>query len=176
MEELRRKIRIFWIEHGIPILFLFVVLVIIFAVIQLLNYNAMQKLEKKNRLEQENTTAELSTYKKNEDYTKLINNFLEYCKNGNIQQAYEMLSENCKKDLYPTLDNFTSKYYNKLFKKEKDVKVEYNEKNDIYVIKLYEDILESGKLEDRSYISDEYKIEHEILEEKIYINYNNSIK
>lgn len=176
MEELRRKIKILWTEHGIPILFWAIILVIVFAIIQLLNYNAMQNLEKGDRVEQKNTTAEPAIYRENEAYTKLINNFLEYCKNGNIQQAYEMLSENCKKDLYPTIDNFTSEYYNKLFKQQNDIKVEYNVEKDIYVIKFYEDILESGKLANRDYISDEYKIEREILEEKIYINYNNSIK
>ena len=176
MEELRRKIKIFWIEHGTPILFWTIAIIIVFAIIQLLNYNAEQQLKIENRVNEQNISETQNIYKENSNYTKLINDFLQYCNSKQIEKAYEMLSENCKTELYPTIDDFSNSYYNIIFSQSRDIEVKYDSINDIYQIVFYEDILESGKLENRDSITDYYKIEHEILEEKIYINYTTRIK
>lgn len=176
MEELRRKIKIFWIEHGTPILFWTIAIIIVFAIIQLLNYNAEQQLKIENRVNEQNISETQNIYKENSNYTKLINDFLQYCDSEKIEQAYEMISENCKNNLYPTIEDFYNLYYKKILNQKRDVEIQYDSTNDTYKINFYEDMLETGKIENREYISDQYKIEHEILEEKIYINYNNSIK
>ena len=176
MEELRRKIKIFWIEHGTPILFWTIVVVVVLIIVRLLNNYAIQQNTQNNntQVQNENTTQQI-TYQENKVYTSLINQFIEYCKNEQIEQAYEMLSENCKTELYPTIDDFSTSYYKRIFSQSRDIEVKYDSTNDTYQIVFYEDILESGKLENRGSIIDYYKIEQEILEDKIYINLNKSI-
>lgn len=173
MEQLRRKIKIFWTEHGTPILFWVLVVVGVIIIVQLLNNYAIKKVEKQNASKRQiqNTTTQNSSYQGNRDYTALVNQFLDYCKNGQVEQAYEMLSENCKKDLYPTQQEFENKYYKKLFTEQKDTEIIYTEE-DKYEIRFYESILEAGSVENRKYITITCKVEEEILETKIYINYN----
>ena len=47
--------------------------------------------------------------------SKLISNFIEFCNNGDIQSAYNMLSEKCKNKLFPTMESFKNGYSDKLF-------------------------------------------------------------
>ena len=42
----------------------------------------------------------------------IIQNFIEYCNNKNIEKAYELLSDDCKSEMYPTANDFYSKYIN----------------------------------------------------------------
>lgn len=177
MEKIRRALKIFWTEHGIPILFWTIVFVIVFVIIQLLNNYSIKQNEKNNNTQVQSINIEQQNiYQENEEYTTLINQFIECLENEQIEQAYVMLSENCKKDLYPTVEDFSTLYYNRIFNQNRDIELEYDATNDIYQVIFYEDILESGKIENRDSIEDQYKIEKEILENKIYINYNKSIK
>lgn len=177
MEKIRRALKIFWIEHGTPILFWIIVLIVVIFIVQGLNSLAIkqQQYEKKENSTNSTKINDIST-KEKEQNIELINSFLNYCKNKQIKQAYDLLSENCKNDLYPTLNDFSEKYYNKLFNKNSDIEVEYENNSGFYKIIFYEDMLESGKVDGRDNIIDYYKIEEEILENKVYINIKNSIK
>lgn len=171
MEKIRRALKIFWTEHGIPILFWTIVFVIVFVIIQLLNNYAIKQNEKNNNTQvQSSNNEQQNIYQENEKYTILINQFLEYCQKGEKEEAYAMLSKNCKKNLYPTLETFSTSYYNKIFNQKRDIKVEYDTTNDIYKINFYEDILEAGKTENRNCVVAECKIQQETIESKIYIN------
>lgn len=55
----------------------------------------------------------------NSEVSKIIDEFIEYCNNGQVENAYEMLSEECKIILYPSVEEFTEKYYNRIFKENK---------------------------------------------------------
>ena len=48
-----------------------------------------------------------------------LNNFIDYCNNANVNEAYNLLSEDCKKEMYPTTEKFEINYYNKIWKKQK---------------------------------------------------------
>ena len=58
-----------------------------------------------------------------------------------------------------------------MFSINKDIDIEYISE-DTYEIKFYESILESGRIEDRKYISNTYKIVIDEEIEKLYINFN----
>lgn len=170
MESLRRKIKIFWTEHGTPILFWALVVLGVIIIVQLLNNYAIQKNKNRNSTNvQTQNTIQQSNYSENKDYTALVNQFLNYCKNGQVEEAYEMLSENCKKDLYSTKQEFENKYYKKLFAEQKDTEMLHIEESN-YEIRVYDSILETGSVENRKYTTATCKVEEEILGAKIYTN------
>ena len=54
----------------------------------------------------------------------IIDNFIEYCNNGNVKEAYDLLSSDCKESKYPNVDIFTNNYYNKIFETSKTYTVQ----------------------------------------------------
>lgn len=170
MENIRRALKVFWTEHGTPILFWGIVIIVIIVITQALNNYTIQKNNKKVTMQKSNSSIiKQQVFKENNQNTKLVNQFIEYCKNEQIESAYELLSENCKKELYPTRKDFSNLYYNQLFKKKHDVEIKYDSKNNIYKIIFYEDILESGKVEGRSQKISECQIQEGVIENKLYI-------
>ena len=105
----------------------------------------------------------------------MIEEFIKLCQNKEIERAYELLSTKCKTDLYPNIEKFKEQYYNKIFNVKREIEIEIVD-NQTYKIKFTEDILESGKIEGRESIIDYYKIDSEILEDKLYINNEKTIK
>lgn len=174
MENIKRKIKIFWVEHSDPILFYTILIVAVIAIVQILNQLAIQNSKKD--INENNAQNEKVVYKKDEKDVELIKKFVNYCKEEKIEQAYGLLSEKCKKELYPTIEDFTNKYYNKIFKQKRNIEIKYENTNDLYSITFVEDILEAGKIENRDNIKDHYKIEQEVIDKKIYINFNQEIK
>ena len=49
----------------------------------------------------------------------VIHSFLDNCNNGNIKEAYNLLTDNCKQELYPTLELFKQKYIDNVFRTKK---------------------------------------------------------
>ena len=102
MESIRRAIKIFWSEHSGPIIFYTIVFTVIILVVQGLNAVAKNKLSREKAKESLNQNAIVQDSIKNanqKEEKKLIDQFIKACIENNIQGAYGMLSENCKKDL-----------------------------------------------------------------------------
>ena len=176
MEKLRRRLKIFWTEHSGPILFYAMLIGAIILIVQGLNALAIQNNKKRQSESGVNTTntSNVVNIQEDENNKELINEFIEYCRDGQIEKAYGLLSENCKNNLYPTITDFTNTYYNKMFTKNYDTEVEYYSEN-IYKITFYQSMLETGQIENRNAVAEDYyKIDAEILEDKVYINYNNT--
>ena len=96
---------------------------------------------------------------------KILDDFISYCNSGDIEKAYELISDDCKEVLYTSLENFRE-YYDNIFKNgKKNVEVE-NWINKTYKIEFYEDALSTGEYSKNSksdYITivkngDEYKL------------------
>lgn len=88
----------------------------------------------------------ISSSKLNED-KELIDLFMYYCNNKDIDKAYELISEECKSEMFPSLEDFDKYYYGKIFNgQEKNHTVE-NWINDIYTVRITDDILSTGKIE-----------------------------
>ena len=73
-----------------------------------------------------------------------INKFLQYCKNGNVQEAYNMISADCKENEYKALEKFNEKYIKDKFGKESIYQIE-KWINDTYKISISEDPLATGQ-------------------------------
>lgn len=67
-----------------------------------------------------NKNYSVITGEENESNTsKIIDEFINYCNNQQIEKAYELLSDECKEILYPTLNEFEKKYHSKIFTEKK---------------------------------------------------------
>ena len=76
--------------------------------------------------------------------------FINYCNDGNINEAYNMLSGECKENLYPTVEDFKEKYCDRYFSEKKEYNLQSwinNDNGTTYEIRLTNDILSTGKYE-----------------------------
>ena len=140
----------------------------VILLIQLLNYFAKQQAEEENNTVYSGSTQtnskspnvihttpsvsdgdiSTSTATRNQE---IINNFINACNSGEIEQAYNYLSSDCKNILFPTVNDFKSRYYDLIFTSPK----EYSIENWITAVSAYtykitfvNNILASGTIED----------------------------
>lgn len=157
-----------------------------FLLLQLLNYfyktNHEKEIKAKNNSQEEaritTNTTQLTTNQsvvtgkgvsesQLQNATKTIDDFISYCNNRELQKAYNLLTDECKTQMYNTLEIFEQAYYNNIFQGEsKNCTVE-NWVKDTYKVKIRDDILSTGKDQDgytkQDYITvkkinDEYKL------------------
>lgn len=82
---------------------------------------------------------------------EIINSFIEACNNGNVQEAYNILTEECKEELYPTLEIFKENYWRGLFKSKKMCFIE-NWTESTYKVSIEEDVLSTGNVNQSKYM------------------------
>ena len=137
-------------------------IIAVIALIQILNKFAEKKINLQganrdityNRKKDPNY-AIISENKVDSTASNVISFFINYCNNGRIQNAYDLLSDDCKEVLYPSLEKFIDSYYNKVFKTKKLYKVQAlvtNENTYTFQIDFTEDILATGKIPSGSII------------------------
>lgn len=81
-----------------------------------------------------------------ENISNSISKFLQYCKNGNVEQAYNMLSNDCKETEYETIEDFQKRYLNGKFNKNDTYEIEKWIWN-TYKVSISEDILATGNID-----------------------------
>lgn len=175
---LKSKIKIFWSEHRDPILFYAILFIAVILIVQGLNLIAKNNIEENktiNNMENQIETEVKTTQKEDIENKKLVNQFVDYCENGKIEEAYNLISDECKKEKYKTLADFKTNYYNKIFNKKRSVEVK-KQKNNSYKVIFYEDMLEKGKADENTSITDYYTIQDSVIEIKLNINTQNNIK
>lgn len=112
-----------------------------------------------------------TNYEKEES---IISNFVEYCNNGQVAEAYNMLSSDCKEVLYPTRTDFEQKYYQPIFSTKRIYNLQswINEENyTVYRVRFIDDIMSTGNYEE----SDKYQDYITVIndeEDKQYLNIN----
>lgn len=101
----------------------------------------------------------------------VINYFVKLCNSAKIQEAYDMLSKDCKSVLFPTIDYFKTNYYNKIFTQERIAKVEKSiYPGDIYKVTYGNNLLSNGGYNQGSTIQDYIYITKEDENVKISLN------
>lgn len=145
-------------------------LIIVFAlfIIKTLNYYFEEDVKKKaEALEESKNQANIEASQDPEttpDYyqtesdsiEKTMRSFVKYCNNREIENAYKMLTEECKKAMFPTKEDFERIYINNIYniKREYDLVKWATEGNKtIYHVTLYGDLLATGN-------ASEYKQEY----------------
>lgn len=142
---------------------LLIVLIIVFIVIliQLLNFIEKNNNNKENIV---SNNVNVSNFDNNKEITSdkslisgdtvsesklnedadIINNFLKFCNNGNIEEAYELISQDCKDVMFQTIDEFNKIYYDSLFNEKNRIYTIQNWTNDTYKINFNENYISTG--------------------------------
>ena len=144
-------------------------IVFLFLIIQILNM-AIKKKNQENLSSYENTNANSTTNTTSEeakkgllsnqsaitgqsvskeelkDATDLIYNFVDYCNQQDLDKAYDLLSKDCKEQIFPSVDVFKTSYYNNVFAGQKKSCTIENWINNIYKVNIKEDALATGNV------------------------------
>lgn len=94
------------------------------------------------------------TEQKYKEDSNVVDNFVKYCNEGNIDEAYNLLTNECKENLYPKLEDFKLKYCDRYFKTKRDYNLQSWIKNGdivIYQMRITEDMLSTGKYQSDAY-------------------------
>lgn len=168
-----------------------IVLVFGFAIIQILNQFSIEKNKKireqnlnqidsnSNSIEKnyENESKSIvsdktvsSNYRK--DFGKVIDQFFTNCVNGRFQDAYDLLSSDCKEVLYPSQAIFEEQYCKNKFDGDKTYSFQSwsSSKAYIYLVKIFENMLSTGISSTENYIEDYVTIVKENDQYKLNIN------
>ena len=146
-----------------------VIIAIIILIIALQAINGILKEQKQNRISSNNTINE-KDYENNlninvliseemveKEEELIIDQFIRYCNARKVEEAYELLTDNCKEELFPTIEIFKQNYFNihfsttKLYSKDNFI-------GNTYKVKLYDDILSTGSI-NSNIIEDYYTLE-----------------
>lgn len=114
--------------------------------VQATQNNEISKVDANTNINNDNTTTMVySTESKTS--LKAIKSFVYYCNNKEIENAYKMLTEECKNAMFPTAEEFEKIYIKNIFNITRTYDLEKwsteGDKN-TYLISLYGSILETG--------------------------------
>lgn len=115
-------------------------------------------------------TGEKVADDKIKEQTSIINDFITYCNEKELQKAYDLLTEDCKEQMYQSLEIFEQAYYNDVFNGEKKIASVENWVNNTYKVRITEDMLETGKSNDGRAKQDYITIQEVNGENKLNIN------
>ncbi len=97
------------------------------------------------------------TVKDIENDNLIIKQFVEYCNEGKIENAYNMLSNACKERIYPSLERFKTMYVDRNFSINRMYSLEnwYSTQSfATYYIKYTEDVLATGNVNASNTLAD----------------------
>ena len=95
-----------------------------------------------------------TVYEKEES---IINTFVDYCNQGKITEAYNMLSSDCKEALYPDQQSFENNYYKNIFTEKRTCNLQawINDDNyTTYRVRYIGDIMSTGDYENSNKYQD----------------------
>lgn len=164
------RIRRFFSLHRRRIILAIAVVIFILFIIYITNSLVAQNVENRRNNRQTNTESYLAGSKspnvlhtdttiagdKLDENTatenqEIIKNFIQACNDGDVNTAYSYLSKSCINKVFPTIDDFTNKYYNAIFTEKKDYNIEnWISSVGAYTYRIYyvSDILSSGVVSD----------------------------
>lgn len=83
-----------------------------------------------------------------EKSVNIIEDFFSFCNNGKVEEAYKLLSIDCKEELYPTIQDFITKYYNRIFTEKRSYDSMLwiaNSSKNTYKVQIMKDLLSTGQ-------------------------------
>ena len=181
-----RKLRILYHNNKTKIWLILGIIIFVYIIIRM--FNAQIKKENEEKINngtnqnfqvttylpssQTSVMTNSSTTKENvKKDTEIIKNFIDFCNDNNIEEAYNLLSQQCKDELYKNINDFYNKYYKNIFNEKKSYDIENwaSSKNITYKVKYLNDIMSSGTVNDE-YIEEYITVVTENNEKKLNIN------
>lgn len=181
-----RKLRILYHNNKTKIWLILGIIIFVYIIIRM--FNAQIKKENEEKINngtnqnfqvttylpssQTSVMTNSSTTKENvKKDTEIIKNFIDFCNDNNIEEAYNLLSQQCKDELYKNINDFYNKYYKNIFNEKRSYNIENwaSSKNITYKVKYLNDIMSSGTVNDE-YIEEYITVVTENNEKKLNIN------
>lgn len=140
------------------ILAVVIAVILLLLCIQMLNEFAKNELEERKKAQ---TTQTQNVYKpeqtvivgdsvpkeKQKENETIIGTFIRYCNEGQIQNAYNLLTKECQEEVFfSNITNFENNYVKKNFQSQKTYNLQswYNGLGQTYQVRILEDILSTG--------------------------------
>lgn len=181
-----RKLRILYHNNKTKIWLILGIIIFVYVIIRM--FNAQIKKENEEKINngtnqnfqvttylpssQTSVMTNSSTTKENvKKDTEIIKNFIDFCNDNNIEEAYNLLSQQCKDELYKNINDFYNKYYKNIFNEKRSYDIENwaSSKNITYKVKYLNDIMSSGTVNDE-YMEEYITVVTENNEKKLNIN------
>lgn len=89
-----------------------------------------------------------------DEFGKIITEFFNYCISNQTEEAYNMLSTECKDTLYQTESIFRQSYINEKFEGDKDFSFQsWISSGSLYIyqVRIFDNMLSTGKVDDEYY-------------------------
>ena len=86
----------------------------------------------------------------NKDEITVIDEFKAYCNEKKLQEAYNLISDECKEKMYPNFKNFYDRYYTPIFGGDKKNVTIENWVGNIYKVDFAENFLATGRYTDEN--------------------------
>lgn len=180
------KLRRFYNQNTKEIWITVIVIIFIISIIQLFDNFAREKNQEDIENSKNNTQEEAKyknesqaiilggnlSEKTQETYGTLIDTFLRHCVNKETEQAYQLLSEDCKELLYPTQELFEKEYCESKFEGDKTYSFQAwtTVREVIYYVKIFDNMLSTGVANTQTYKQDYISIVKENGEYKLNTN------
>lgn len=174
----------FWNQNRKKIIIIIGLIVFVIIIIQLLNQVTIEKKQQEQQALLENNQEEeedlpnksiITGEKIETDITKentnLINEFVEYCNSKEIEKAYDLLTDECKKTLFANEQEFVDYYYNMIFTETRIIDLEnFRNANNYYTyaVEYHNDIMSTGKVSTENMYKDYITIDKNV--NKLNIN------
>lgn len=138
----------FWISISAIIVFVIVIHTInaIIANHEEQNIITIDEKQYENKIAIEEQISDEQVEEKEE---LVIDQFIKYCNAKNIQSAYSLLSDECKEEIFPTLEIFQKNYVTLNFDAQKLYSKERYSAN-TYQVTFYENMLNTGNVNTKS--------------------------
>ena len=109
-----------------------------------------------------------------QDKIDLIDLFYTYCNSGKVQEAYNLISNDCKEEMYSDIKAFQEAFYNPIFGNgRRNITIE-NWTGDIFMVTLNEDFLATGKYSTENTLQDYVTVTKD-KEENLKLNINSYV-
>ena len=181
----------YWNQNKKTIIKVLMIIIFLFLIIQIMNITIKKKNEDNlsNMSENSNNTTNVTkeeaqkglmsdqsaitgqniSKEKLKNATDIIYNFVDYCNKQDLNNAYNLLTEDCKQQMFTSVESFKNGYYNNVFGGQKKNCIIENWTGNTYKVDIKDDILSIGK--DSGYSKQDYiTIEESKGEYKLNIN------
>lgn len=184
-----RKLRLVFYDNKEKILITIGVILLILAIIRIIDFALRQSKEEENNNEiGQNLITDNTTYLPSKPYaiisdsniseeeikndTDIITEFVNYGNSKDVESAYNLLSQDCKNEMYQTIDKFNENYFKDIFNEYRAFDIEaWDRYHSVttYRVKYLNDVMATGTMNEE-FIQDYITIVDENGEKKLNIN------
>lgn len=183
-----RKLRLLYYNNREKILIAIGIIILILVLIQIIDNAIKRDYEEESNIVNANAAFSNQTYLPSgtspvisdsnvseidlKEDTDIIKQFIDYGNSNNVEGAYNLLSQDCKDEMFATIDRFYNYYFQDVFSEKRSYDLETWDSTPSHVtyrIKYLNDIMATGTVNDE-FIEDYITVVEENDEKKLNIH------